>query len=151
MHKYPSENYVSGSRTLIEYNAVVIQKFLDLLNPENFKIVLVSASEDVEGWAKGKHDYETPYKVSSLSPEFIKSLSVRGSCFLELHLPRRNEFVPESYALVSSVKNGSSIPEIVIDTPLARIWHKQASDDFPVPKAILRLEIKRYFLLVFDA
>lgn len=129
---------------MIEWNANVIQGFLDKLIPENFKIVLVSAFEGVEDWSKGKHDYGTPHKIDKLSPEFVKSLSVRGACFPEMHLPRKNEFVPESYALVAPLKDGSNIPEIVVDTPLARIWHKQASDDFPVPKAILRLDIKRY-------
>jgi secreted Zn-dependent insulinase-like peptidase len=116
---------------------------LERLTPDNFKIVLVSSFEGEEDWKVGKYDYDTPHKVDKLSPEFIKSLSVRGACFPDLHLPRRNEFVPESYALTKCVENGSNIPQIVCDTPLARIWHKQSSGTFLVPKAILRLDIKR--------
>ncbi|XP_066956310.1 insulin-degrading enzyme [Macrobrachium rosenbergii] len=138
LHYYPLKEVLCGGYLLSEYKPELIEKVLDCLTPSNIRIavvgkVLADKVTEKEKW------YGTEYKMDSLCKEQLDLWESAGSNDL-LHLPNKNEFVPSSFDLLKEDKGVSSLPEMVMECPLARVWYKQ-DDEFKLPKAVVYMEL----------
>jgi insulysin len=159
MQIYPPEYVLNGSRISDQYNPELIQEVLAELNPENMLIGVYSPSFK-------KADSETPseftpnlieehygieYRIDKLSgtqlerwQKILKSqVSDLHSQFIGLEVPKPNPFMPDDLTLATPPidKDAAAAPEILIDTPTVRFWHKQ-DQTFKRPRAMLMLEFR---------
>ncbi|KAI9204048.1 Metalloenzyme, LuxS/M16 peptidase-like protein [Polychytrium aggregatum] len=132
MHQYAKEDILSGPYLLTRYEPEMMQQCLSHLRPDNFRVTLVSPDFDTTTFAKAKW-YGTEYLVEPLSEKLRTDLT-KLEPNPDLHLPRMNEFIPESFD-VDKLENVTVLKgaQIILETPLIRFWHKK-DDTFWVPK-----------------
>ncbi|XP_050730176.1 insulin-degrading enzyme-like isoform X1 [Eriocheir sinensis] len=138
LHYYPLEEVLCGGYLLSEYKPELINMVLEHLTPENIRIAVVgkALSDKVtctEKW------YGTCYKMECVEEELLGRWRDAGSNQL-LRLPSRNEFVPTTFDLYKDTQEISRLPEMISQTPLARVWFKQ-DDEYKLPKAVVYTEL----------
>ncbi|KAI9096425.1 Metalloenzyme, LuxS/M16 peptidase-like protein [Phlyctochytrium arcticum] len=140
LHKYEKEDILTGPYLMYEYNEKMIRDCLGYLRPDNFRLTLVTPELVTDGFAKAKW-YGTEYSVEALSEELKQSLHDVGYN-PELHLPTRNEFVPENFDIRHPEGTEKRSQVVIIkETELTRMWHKK-DDTFWVPKANVWFQLK---------
>nr|XP_045607622.1 insulin-degrading enzyme-like [Procambarus clarkii] len=138
LHYYPLEEVLCGGYLLSEFKPELIDMVLGHLIPQNIRIAVVgkALSEKVtctEKW------YGTCYKMEDIDPALLEQWQSVGLND-QLRLPMKNEFVPTCFDLYKDVQPVSSLPEMISETPLARVWYKQ-DDEFKLPKAVIYTEL----------
>ncbi|XP_063610244.1 insulin-degrading enzyme-like isoform X2 [Penaeus indicus] len=138
LHYYPLEEVLCGGYLLSEYQPHLIDMVLTHLQPTNIRIAVVGKAlaekaTDVEKW------YGTQYKMDNIEHEQLEQWEKAGFNEL-LKLPTKNEFVPTNFELFTDEKNGKTLPEMISESPLARIWFKQ-DDEFKLPKSVVYAEL----------
>ncbi|KAJ3113502.1 Insulinase (Peptidase M16) [Phlyctochytrium bullatum] len=132
MQHYPPEHVLSGPSVLLEFDKQKVEEVLAALRPDNFRVTVVSPYHDEPEW-KSAAWYGTEYISRPLSADLKENLA-NLSATPELHLPERNEFIPENLTLKAPSAVHSARPAIVSETPTVRMWYKK-DDQFKVPKA----------------
>lgn len=135
----PREWLISGYSRLRKFNAQAIEDGLSYLRPDNFRFTIVSQTFPGE-WDQTEKWYGTEYKYEKIPKDFlaemVKSFKMSAKDRLpELHLPHKNEFVPNKLDVEKKeVKEPSIAPKLIRNDELARTWFKK-DDTFWVPKA----------------
>ncbi|XP_076308150.1 insulin-degrading enzyme-like isoform X2 [Tachypleus tridentatus] len=134
LHIYPIEDVLSGPYLMSEYRPDLIEDLLSRLNPNNIRVSVIGKKfQDVVD-AKEKW-YGTEYKLERITPEQIKQWENAG--YNErFKLPPKNEFIPSNFDLVPRQPEFTSLPQIIKNTPMFRVWFKQ-DNEFLLPKANL--------------
>ncbi|KAG7155866.1 Insulin-degrading enzyme-like [Homarus americanus] len=138
LHYYPLDEVLCGGYLLSEFKPDLIDMVLAHLNPGNIRIAVVGkALADkvtcTEKW------YGTCYKMEDIDSHLLEQWKSTG-CNEHLRLPTKNEFVPSSFDFFKDVQEINSVPEMISETPLARVWYKQ-DDEFKLPKAVIYTEL----------
>lgn len=130
--------YLLSSGISREFNSEEIKKYGEYLNPENFRISLVSQSleglNDKEKWYGTEHSYED---ISQDLLAAIKSVQHNSN----LHYPIPNEFIPENFDILKPKSESPLLnPYLIEDTEKIQVWFKQ-DDRFEIPKATIEMVI----------
>ncbi|RPB03877.1 LuxS/MPP-like metallohydrolase [Choiromyces venosus 120613-1] len=137
----PREWLLSGTSLVRKFDASIISKSLEYLNPNNFRLTVVSKECPRGDWEAKERWYGTEYRVEKIPEKLLSEIreifnNSRGLS-KELHLPHRNEFIPTNFEVHhKEVKEPQKAPVLIKNTETARIWYKK-DDTFWVPKASL--------------
>jgi insulysin len=130
---------LSGSSIIREFDPAAIQECLSYLRPDNFRMSVVS-QEFPGDWDQKEHWYGTEYKYEKIPADFLEEIkraaaSDSGERLAELHLPRKNQFIPTKLEVEKKdVKEATRAPKLIRNDDLIRAWFKK-DDQFWVPKA----------------
>lgn len=138
MQLYPPHHAIAGPYLLEQYDPELISSLLNLLNPSNMRIHLVS--KDFAGVANEKEEwYGTEFSREPLAPELLSKWTKVQPC-PDLHLPPMNEFVPTDFDLKPREAEAPTVPVKLIGNDMMELWFKQ-DDRFNVPKMECRLAV----------
>uniref|UniRef100_A0A3Q3GM64 Insulin-degrading enzyme n=1 Tax=Labrus bergylta TaxID=56723 RepID=A0A3Q3GM64_9LABR len=160
LHYYPLEEILAAEYLLEDFRPDLIEMVLDKLRPEHVRsrsdlTQLVSfsfprvavVSKSFEGQTdKTEEWYGTQYKQESISEETLEkwaSADLNG----KFKLPMKNEFIPTSFEIYPLEKDAPSVPTLIKDTAMSKVWFKQ-DDKFFLPKACLNFEFFSPFAYV---
>uniref|UniRef100_A0A8D0AT95 Insulin-degrading enzyme n=1 Tax=Sander lucioperca TaxID=283035 RepID=A0A8D0AT95_SANLU len=140
VHYYPLEEILAAEYLLEDFRPDLIEMVLDKLRPEHVRVAVVSRS--FEGQTnKTEEWYGTQYKQEAISEESLEkwaSADLNG----KFKLPMRNEFIPTNFEIYPLEKDSPSVPALIKDTAMSKVWFKQ-DDKFFLPKACLNFEFFR--------
>lgn len=125
LQKYPAQDLLPALYLVPHYRPDLIRKLLNLLNPLNMKVFLISNTYKAECQNREQW-YGTENSTVSLSEELKKRL-FRPNCShstLKLDLPLANCFVPTVFEVLPP--GSESVPVLVHKSDLALIYHKQS-------------------------
>ncbi|KAK5694709.1 metalloprotease [Elasticomyces elasticus] len=148
----PRDQLLSGQSLLTKFNPEGIKRGLAHLDPDNFRIVLASRELPVETDQKEKW-YGTEYKYEKIPEDFMKEVkqSAKASASerpSELHLPAKNEFVPQRLDVErKDVAEPAVAPTLIRNTDGVRTWFKK-DDRFWVPRATIHVSLRTPLLYV---
>ncbi|XP_027042212.1 insulin-degrading enzyme-like [Pocillopora damicornis] len=138
LHEFGIDDVLQGQFVMKYFKPELIKMILSHLVPSKVRITLISKlfegkTDLVEKW------YETEYSKSKISPEYMKEWN---NVLLNpsLQLPEENEFIPADFTLRERPQDSSSIPILIKDDSLLKVWFKQ-DDTFHLPKSCLLFEI----------
>uniref|UniRef100_A0A8C1TNZ3 Insulin-degrading enzyme n=1 Tax=Cyprinus carpio TaxID=7962 RepID=A0A8C1TNZ3_CYPCA len=143
LHYYPLEEVLAAEYLLEEFRPDLIEMVLDKLRPENVRVAVVSKSfegqtDRTEEW------YGTQYKQEAITDDAIKkwqNADLNG----KFKLPMKNEFIPTNFEIYPLEKDSPSVPTLIKDTAMSKVWFKQ-DDKFFLPKACLNFEFFSRYL-----
>ncbi|EIW56019.1 LuxS/MPP-like metallohydrolase [Trametes versicolor FP-101664 SS1] len=143
---YPPEQLLSGAHLYRDWDESLVRQVLDGFVPERVRVTLQAKTHhedvvrnDVE-WVTEKW-YGTQYAVQKMDQELIQKLG-RPNANQELHLPTPNPFIPEDLDVKKvEVPGPAKHPLLAKRTELSQLWHKK-DDQFWVPKAHVRIDVK---------
>ncbi|XP_042081303.1 insulin-degrading enzyme isoform X2 [Haplochromis burtoni] len=143
LHYYPLEEVLAAEYLLEEFRPDLIEMVLDKLRPEHVRVVVVSKSFEgqtdmTEEW------YGTQYKQEAISEETIKKWA-NADLNGKFKLPMKNEFIPTNFEIYPLEKDSPSVPTLIKDTAMSKVWFKQ-DDKFFLPKACLNFEFFSRYL-----
>lgn len=135
----PRDKILSGQHLIHEFDPEAITRGLKELRPDNFRYNVVS--KDFPGdWPLREKWYGTEYKIEKIPEEFMNELESAASAPAssrpaELHLPGKNEFVPQRLDVEKKeVDIPATTPKLIRNHENSRTWFKK-DDQFWVPKA----------------
>lgn len=143
---YPRERLLSGPSLIREFNPEVISKALSYLRPDNFRLTVVS-QDFPGGWDKKEKWYGTEYKCERIPEDFLAEIKMAAQSSAserpaELHLPHKNEFIPNRLEVEKKdVKEPSKTPRLIRNDENVRTWIKK-DDRFWVPKANVHIALR---------
>jgi len=131
---YPREQLLSAPYLLTRFDPELISSHLSRLQPENFRVTLMTqeAGDEVqkEEW------YGTEYNIEPIPTSLLKALQT-PDIPADLRLPAPNEFIPENFDVgKTEVEKPGERPNLVQHSIQSRLWHKK-DDRFWVPKVNL--------------
>ena len=85
--------------------------------------------------------YGTQYSISKLSRDLIQGWK-DASLHNKFCLPDVNEFIPTNFDLEPRDGEPSSVPIILRDSKMTRLWYRQ-DDQFKLPKACVNVQFTR--------
>ncbi|XP_055018811.1 insulin-degrading enzyme isoform X2 [Boleophthalmus pectinirostris] len=143
LHYYPLEEVLAAEYLLEEFRPDLIEMVLDKLRPEHVRVAVVSKSfegqtDRTEEW------YGTQYKQEAISDETIMKWA-NADLNGKFKLPMRNEFIPTNFEIYPLEKDAPSVPNLIKDTAMSKVWFKQ-DDKFFLPKACLNFEFFSRYL-----
>uniref|UniRef100_A0A673G4V1 Insulin-degrading enzyme n=1 Tax=Sinocyclocheilus rhinocerous TaxID=307959 RepID=A0A673G4V1_9TELE len=118
------------------------------LGSDKSKIAWVAVvSKSFEGQTDRTEEwYGTQYKQEAITNEAIKKwqdADLNG----KFKLPVKNEFIPTKFEIYPLEKDSPSVPTLIKDTAMSKVWFKQ-DDKFFLPKACLNFEFFSPFAYV---
>lgn len=134
MHRYPAADVLRGSYTYDAFDAGLIRRYLNAMNPDNVVYLLRSADELVN--AKTYY-YDVDYRVDRSEIDLAK---VTRKQVKNLTLPAPNPFIPDKLSLIGIEETASGLPVKLFSEPNVEFWYK-ADHDFRVPKANLSVRV----------
>ena len=133
MHYYREQDFLRGAYMMEEYDASLVDRYLDFLVPENTLLTITAPS--VVGDLR-THFYDTPYSVVSTPEDTLQRWRNAGLNAL-IVLPDRNVFLSGNMSILppDSLPPDSegADPELLIDHSGLRLWFKSA-DKFRSPR-----------------
>ncbi|KAG0637204.1 Metalloenzyme, LuxS/M16 peptidase-like protein [Tuber brumale] len=142
----PREWLLSGTTLIREFDASLISKSLEYLNPNNFRCTVIARECPRGDWEAKERWYGTEYRIEKIPEKllleireiFDNSRELSG----ELHLPQKNEFIPTNFEVQrKEVQTPQKVPVVIKNTEISRIWYKK-DDTFWVPKANLNCTLR---------
>lgn len=138
LHEFPLEDVIQAPYLFRGFRPDLIKMLLSYLLPSKVRITVVGKvfegkTDLVEEW------YGTEYSVNKIPPKYIEEWN-NVSLNPSLQLPPVNEFIPTDFTIKERPQDSSSIPTLVKDNSLIKVWFKQ-DDTFNQPKACLLFEI----------
>jgi insulysin len=157
----PPKLLLASSETK-KYDAEVARAFLSRITPQNSLIVVTAPElekEELEHSSASARDgsweteerYGAKYRQVRITEELLSEWNRPTEIDTRLRLPALNEFIPEDLSLRCDdeealksfdpdVDYRKQHPDLIIDTPKLRMWHK-LDRVFRVPKASIRLQL----------
>lgn len=134
LHSPIEKRYILGSSIPREFRREEIEKVLDALNYENFRVAL--ADPALTGECETEKYYGTSYRLERLPKDLLQNCSPDSPIHIaELHLPIKNNFIPENFDTHrKDISSRITRPTLIKSTDMTRLWHKK-DDTFWVPKA----------------
>ena len=110
---YPMEEALTGSYLLTEWRPELVEEVMDKLVPDNVRIAVIAQefedrAKETEPW------YGTKYLEEDIPKEKISAWNEVEEAKDILHLPEKNEFIPDDFSLVDKDPEGSVPPHPVI-------------------------------------
>ena len=135
----PRDQLLSGQSLIRNFNPEAINRGLEALNPDNFRIAVISQDfgdvvDRKEKW------YGTEYKYEKIPNDFMQEIHQAAQSNpserpTELHLPAVNEFVPQRLDVEQKdINEPARAPKLIRNDENVRTWWKK-DDQFWVPKA----------------
>lgn len=128
-----SHDYVS------EYDASHIENLSNMLNKENYFLVIVSKTKP------GVWNLREPWYGSEYTIEPFKETLLEKTTKLvynaTLSLPKENPYIPESFIVKNISDNKMDKPLLAYNTSFVRYWYKQ-DDTFSTPKTSIHALFK---------
>ena len=126
MLKIPTEDILSSFRLESAASEEQIRHLLQQLNPENLLIQVITNKTPPENWADQKTQwkvepwYQSEYSNNNFSQLFLDiiNLSVKST---QVTLPEKNNFIPESLALINEEDH---TPSIIFQKEGFTYWNK---------------------------
>jgi len=129
MHDYSSSDILSGPHLLKDFDPELIKECMQYLGQDNFRFLILARHHDIcTSWAKAEH-YGTEYQIFDFSNQLKVSLS-NISESNELHLPRKNEFLPDNLSVLCLSETQTTSPSIFKESPILRVWYKKDGNNF---------------------
>ncbi|XP_070539954.1 insulin-degrading enzyme-like [Ptychodera flava] len=137
LHRYAIKEVLCGDFIMDEFRPDLLEMLLSKLTPEKIRVAVISKSfegetDQTEKW------YGTPYRVTPIPQEKLERWKNAG-LNENFALPPRNEFIPTNFGITPREEEPSSIPVLIKDTNMTKLWFKQ-DDTFLLPKACLFFE-----------
>ena len=135
----PRDQLLSGQYLIRKFNPEGIQRGLEALRPDSFRITIVS-QEFPGNWDKKEKWYGTEYRYEKIPADFMQEIKAASHASAsqrpaELYLPGVNEFVPQRLDVEKKeVAKPAIIPKLIRNDENVRCWFKK-DDQFWVPKA----------------
>uniref|UniRef100_A0A674PB61 Insulin-degrading enzyme n=1 Tax=Takifugu rubripes TaxID=31033 RepID=A0A674PB61_TAKRU len=143
LHYYPLKEVLAAEYLLEDFRPDLIEMVLDKLRPEYVRVAVVSKS--FEGQTdKTEEWYGTQYKQEAISDATKWADADLNGKF---KLPMKNEFIPTNFEIYPLEKESPSVPTLIKDTAMSKVWFKQ-DDKFFLPKACLNFEFFSPFAYV---
>lgn len=142
----PREWLLSGHSRVRTFDPKAIERGLAKLSPENMRISIVSQKFPGD-WDKKEKWYGTEYRYEKIPDEDMSvfqeaAATPKGQRIPELHLPHKNEFIPQQLDVEKKEVAKASIgPRLVRNDDLVRTWWKK-DDTFWVPRANVIASLK---------
>lgn len=142
----PREWLLSGFSRLRQFDPALIQKTIDSLRTDNFRMTIISQRFPGD-WDQKEKWYGTEYKVGKIPEDFMRELreaeaSNASNRLAALHLPHKNNFIPTKLDVEKKdIKEPAIAPAVVRNDDLVRTWWKK-DDTFWVPRANLIISCK---------
>jgi secreted Zn-dependent insulinase-like peptidase len=125
---YPAEYLLKGDYYLGEFDAELIQRYLDQLQPDNLLLTLEGknlSTDQIEPL------YNTPYGIYPIATERLERW--RQPARLDaLQIRSPNPFIPSDLSLIESA--ATAAPEAIETEPGVQLWY-QADHEFQRPRA----------------
>ncbi|KAH0368926.1 putative metalloprotease, partial [Aureobasidium melanogenum] len=140
---FPRDKLLSAQSLIWKFDSDAIQRGIDYLRPDNFRITLVS-QEYPGNWDQKEQWYGTEYKYEKMPAAFVKELEAASKASSsqrpsELHMPAKNEFVPSRLDVeVKEVEKPAVAPKLIRNDVNVRTWWKK-DDQFWAPKANIKV------------
>ncbi|KAH8371843.1 hypothetical protein KR093_009062, partial [Drosophila rubida] len=138
MQIFPLEEVLIAPYLSNEWRPELISKLLEELVPSKCRITLVSQSYE-QSVDQVEPYYKTKYGVERIPED---TLNCWECCDenenLKLSLP--NSFIPSNFDIAEVPSDAPKHPEIIMDTPILRVWHKQ-DNQFNKPKACMTFDM----------
>lgn len=141
---YDRKMILSGPAVIRKFDAERISQAMSYLNPNNFRMTIVS--QDFPGdWDRKEKWYGTEYKTEKIPEEFLNEVQEafeNKTRPAELHFPHKNEFIPSRLEVEKKeVEQPSKVPKLIRNDDSARTWWKK-DDQFWVPKANVHIHLR---------
>lgn len=142
----PPERVLDGGALVREWDERGVREFLELLRPDNGRVMLMAKEHDPVVIGRGEGDliwevekwYGTEYIVQRLGDKLMEKLN-RPNENTHLFLPGPNPYIPQDLSVERrAVNKPAYAPEKIYDTPRTGLWYKK-DDQFWAPKAHVRL------------
>ncbi|KAK6457763.1 Metalloenzyme, LuxS/M16 peptidase-like protein [Scheffersomyces xylosifermentans] len=128
--------YLLSSSIYREFNSSEIVQFGKYLNPDNFRIALISQSLD--GLDKTEQWYGTEYSYDDIPFDLLTQIRA-ASLNENLHYPSPNDFIPKDFEVLRKKAEKPLIhPYLVEVNNKMHVWFKQ-DDQFEVPKGTIEI------------
>ncbi|KAF2769156.1 LuxS/MPP-like metallohydrolase [Teratosphaeria nubilosa] len=138
-HPYPRDGLLSAPSTIRKFDPEGIRRGLEHLDPDNVRLFIIAKEAPVAPDQKEKW-YGTEYHYEKIPQDFLQELhaaarSPEDKRPAELHLPGKNEFVPQRLDVEKKeVETPALEPKLIRNEENVRLWYKK-DDQFWVPKA----------------
>ncbi|XP_065170967.1 insulin-degrading enzyme isoform X2 [Atheta coriaria] len=137
VQEYPFEHVLCNHYLLTDWRPEIITQVLENCTPDNIRVAIIAkkfeaVADQREPW------YNTPYKLFRIPETTLESWRNAGLS-KELHLPEKNDFIPDEFDLYPADKDITEHPAIVKDTAITRVWFKQ-DDNYLLPKTNLMFD-----------
>ena len=141
LHYYPAADVIRGDYAYDDYDAVLIDRYLDAMTSDNVLVMSAFPEADTD---RVSPNYQTPYAINTLTA--IKQPSARAALPEKLTkqftLPKKNEFIPQSIELFKeSQLIDASTPILLHDRKQQVVWFGQDTS-FDVPRVNISMRIK---------
>ncbi|KAF2646871.1 hypothetical protein P280DRAFT_387619 [Massarina eburnea CBS 473.64] len=141
---YDRKMILSGPAVIRKFDSELIRQALSYLRPDKFRLTVVS--QDFPGeWDKKEKWYGTEYKTEKIPQDFLDEIKkafeskTRPS---ELHIPHKNEFIPNRLEVdKKEVAEPTKAPTLIRNDDSVRSWWKK-DDQFWVPKANVHIQFR---------
>ncbi|XP_052772336.1 insulin-degrading enzyme-like [Mya arenaria] len=138
LQDYPMNEVLCAHYLQTDYKPELITMVLDKLLPSKMRVSVIA--KKFEGQTDKKEEwYGTDYNIKKIPDEKIKMWETCGVSD-KLSLPEINEFIPTNFELVPRETEQSSVPRMIKDSGMARLWFKQ-DNTFKLPKAFANFEL----------
>lgn len=142
---YPEEHILYGEYAFEIWDPMLIEHTLSFFTPQNMRVDILTKSFDqqspdvqYEPW------FGATYRIESIPSALMENWKDPLSIDPELHLPVKNDFIPNDFSLrssnISENLGNMENPRCIIDDPLIKVWYKH-DQTFNVPRA------NAYFLM----
>ncbi|SMY27142.1 unnamed protein product [Zymoseptoria tritici ST99CH_1A5] len=142
----PRDMLLCGESLIRKFNPDGINRGLSYLRPDNFRFTLTS-QEFPGDWDQRETWYGTEYKMEKIPRELMDQLiaisrSSASERLSELHLPNKNEFIPQRLDVEKKeITKPALSPKLIRNDTNVRVWYKK-DDRFWVPKANVLLTLR---------
>ncbi|CAL4939261.1 unnamed protein product [Urochloa decumbens] len=142
---YSEKHIVCGEYIHEDWDPELVKHALCFFNPDNMRVDLLSRSSfdkqsqaiQCEPW------FGSQYIEEDIPSSFIESWRNPVQIDANLHLPKKNEFIPRDFTLRnanSTRPSSDENPRCIVDEPFIKLWYKMDMT-FNVPRA------NTYFLI----
>ncbi|WP_101757468.1 insulinase family protein [Oceanicoccus sp. KOV_DT_Chl] len=128
MHYYPLEDVLRGDYLMKSYNALLVERFISYLTPENAVITFTAPSAKVD---RTSYFYQTDYSVAKVDNKRLQRWSAVG-INQAITLPEKNAFIAERLEIVTG-DSQSDIPRKLSTVEGVSLWYRQ-DRQFNTPK-----------------
>lgn len=138
LHYIPAADILAHYYGLTTFAPEDIARVIARLTPEAMNVLVMSkAYTDLA--TSEEYWYKTKYHRETFSDAYIADLKAASTVpNPKLHMPPKNNFIPSQFDIHPHAESGPAGVQLVYETPLVQMWHKQ-DDTFMVPKGEILL------------
>ncbi len=135
LQTYPAEHVLDWWATSGDFDADLLQTYLDTMRPENMRLVVIGPDLETD---QTEPLYQVPYGSTPLDPALIEQW-MASEIDPALVLPEKNPFIPQDVELKEAAGDKGR-PERIVETEGLSVWHHQ-DVSFDVPDAFVKIEL----------